>query len=210
MFSQELTMEVETFMPQGVQTSNSYFGQDFVYINSSQVGEMIFLTKGSQLLTVNHTSKELSPVDVSARIAQAQQMTAMLGELKLKETGKTKKIKGLVATQYKLSNVNGMAPISGKVYSAEIDVMNMEKFKTIREFQDSVNPFKDALKNKKHSIIGMVMSVETGQGMPMDIESKVTKYETKLDDKIKAKVKEIRAYRIVEAKKKEVKAPTKQ
>lgn len=202
--AQELTLETEMFMPQGVQNNNTYFGDDFAFVRT-QAGDVLFLVKEGKMYDVNHTKKQLTPTNIEARIQQVQQMTAMMGELKLKATGKTKKIKGLTTAQYKLTNVNGMASISGKVYTAEIKHFNMKKFKPLKDFQDKVSPFRDAIKNKKHSPVQMIMSVETGQGMPIDIESKITKYEEKLSDKIKEKVKEIRDYKIVAAKKPEIK-----
>lgn len=205
LFSQELTMELQTIMPQGVQYENTYLGKDFAYLKTSNFG--FFLdTKTKQLYVVNSKDKELVKFD-EALLMRFQQMKAMAGKIIIKKTDKSDEIKGLKTTEYRISNEGGMALLSGKIFTTKIKILQAEKYQALLNIKQIMNPLLEEVAKLGEQIVKSNVTVEMGQGMPMDIETILTKYETSIDKAVLDEIKMIREYKIVEAKSPQ--APTK-
>lgn len=198
LFSQELTMELQTITPQGAQIENTYLGKDFAYLKTNFFAFFLDTKKGV-VYVVNSKDKELVKFD-EALLMRFQQMKAMAGKINISNTDKTSDIKGLKATEYKVSNEGGMAIISGKIYIAKIDLLQDEKYKALQNIKLMMNPLLEEAANLGGQIVKSTVSVEMGQGMPMDIETILAKYETSIDQAILDEVKAIREYNIVESK----------
>lgn len=191
-FSQEKTLVMESYTPAGINKTSVFIGENYI-ANKSVQRESIYFANDDKIYQVNHQKKELVPLDIASSLAMVKQQTAMLGEMSVEKTDKKKTIKGISTTVYKLSNKNSAVVLTGKLYIGYIKELADPKFKLAVDFQRQSLPVLEKFAAGELPL-KLIMSMDMGQGTPMDIESKVIKIEDKIVDDDKDYVEKIMKY----------------
>ena len=180
MNAQSYTFNLTVKSPQGISEMTQYFWKDFVIIKTAQ--DIKLYKKGSDNIFIVDTLKnELKVMKTSTMEAMVQQQLMAFGTLVIKKSKRKKTILNYETESYKVSNKDGMAMISGKLYLAKFPDLNTEFYTAFGKRFENLSPIQFDF-DENYKALEYKLSIEMGPQL-VDLHVKTTKISKEFDDK---------------------------